>query len=183
MKRNAIEPILGALVLVAAVAFLVFAYNKAGQRSFSGYPLTARFSSIDGLQTGGDVRIGGVKVGQITRITIDPETYLAMVQFVVAPEIKLPVDSVASITTEGLLGGKYIGLLPGSSDEMLKPGTLITHTEASVSLESLIGQFIYSGGSSSKGSDAGASGAAPAPAAPAPAGTAAGAAPGQPAHP
>ncbi len=66
MQRNAIEPILGALVLAAAVAFLVFAYNKAGQRSFNGYPLTARFSSIGGLETGGDVRIGGVKVGQIT---------------------------------------------------------------------------------------------------------------------
>jgi phospholipid/cholesterol/gamma-HCH transport system substrate-binding protein len=164
MQRNAIEPILGALVLVAAIAFLVFAYNKAGQRSFSGYPLTARFSSIDGLETGGDVKIGGVKVGQITGITIDPESYLAMVKFSVAPEIKLPVDSVASITTEGLLGGKYIGLEPGISDTMLKPGALITHTEASVSLENLIGKFMYSGGDSK----APAGGAAPAPA---PAGT------------
>jgi phospholipid/cholesterol/gamma-HCH transport system substrate-binding protein len=165
MQRNAIEPILGALVLVAAIAFLVFAYNKAGQRSFSGYPLTARFSSIDGLETGGDVKIGGVKVGQITGIAIDPESYLAMVKFSVAPEIKLPVDSVASITTEGLLGGKYIGLEPGISDTMLKPGALITHTEASVSLENLIGKFMYSSGGDSK---APAGGAAPAPA---PAGT------------
>ncbi len=71
-----------------------------------------------------------------------------MVKFSVAPEIKLPVDSVASISTEGLLGGKYVGLLPGSSDDMLKAGALITHTEASVSLESLIGQFMYSSGGS-----------------------------------
>jgi phospholipid/cholesterol/gamma-HCH transport system substrate-binding protein len=159
MQRNAIEPILGALVLVAAIAFLVFAYNKAGQRSFSGYPLTARFSSIDGLQTGGDVRIGGVKVGQVTSITIDPESYLAMVKFSVAPEIKLPVDSVASISTEGLLGGKYVGLEPGVSDTMLKADGLITHTEASVSLENLIGKFMYSSGGDSKSG-----GAAPAPA-------------------
>jgi phospholipid/cholesterol/gamma-HCH transport system substrate-binding protein len=154
MQRNAIEPILGALVLVAAVAFLVFAYNKAGQRTFTGYPVTARFSSIDGLQTGSDVKIGGVKVGQVTGISIDPATYLAMVKLTVSPEIKLPVDSVASITTEGLLGGKYVGLIPGSSDDMMKAGALITHTEASVSLESLIGQFMYSPGSS-KTSDAG----------------------------
>ena len=176
MQRNAIEPILGALVLVAAVAFLVFAYNKAGQRTFTGYPLTARFSSIDGLTTGGDVRIGGVKIGQVTSITIDSESYLAMVKFSVAPEIKLPVDSVASISTEGLLGGKYVGLLPGSSDDMLKPGALITHTEASVSLESLIGQFMYSSGGTSTtkpadGSTPPAGSAAPAPA------------PGAPAHP
>ena len=162
MQRNAIEPILGALVLVAAVAFLVFAYNKAGQRSFSGYPLTARFSSIDGLETGSDVRIGGVKVGQVTDISIDPETYLAMVKLTVAPEIKIPTDSVASITTEGLLGGKYVGLEPGVSDNMLKPGGLITHTEASVSLEGLIGKFMYSGGGDSKSSNAPASGGTPA---------------------
>jgi phospholipid/cholesterol/gamma-HCH transport system substrate-binding protein len=161
MQRNAIEPILGALVLVAAIAFLVFAYNKAGQRSFSGYPLTARFSSIDGLETGGDVRIGGVKVGQVTGITIDPESYLALVKLTVVPEIKLPVDSVASISTEGLLGGKYVGLEPGVSDNMLKAGAMITHTEASVSLENLIGKFMYSSGGDSKSSG---------PAAPAPAG-------------
>src|ERR1700759_1383509 len=152
MQRNAIEPILGALVLVAAVAFLVFAYNKAGQRSFSGYPLTARFSSIDGLETGSDVRIGGVKIGQVTDIAIDPATYLAMVKLTVAPEIKVPTDSVASITTEGLLGGKYLGLEPGVADNMLKPGGLITPTEASVSLEGLIGKLLYSGGGDSKGS-------------------------------
>lgn len=145
---------MGALVLVAAVAFLFFAFNKAGQHaSTGGYPVTARFSSIDGLDTGSDVRIGGVKVGQVTDISIDPNSYLAMVKLSIDPQIKLPVDSVASISTEGLLGGKYVGLLPGSSDDMLKPGALITHTEASVSLESLIGQFMYSsGGTSSSGS-------------------------------
>jgi phospholipid/cholesterol/gamma-HCH transport system substrate-binding protein len=158
MQRNAIEPILGAMVLVAAVAFLVFAYNRAGNRSFSGYLLTARFSSVDGLDTGGDIRIGGVKVGQVTSITIDPATYLAQVSLSVEPNVKLPTDTVASIASDGLLGGKYVGLLPGSSDDMLKPGARITHTEASVSLESLIGQFIYSstGGASKSGADAGA---------------------------
>ena len=177
MQRNAIEPILGALVLVAAVAFLVFAYNKAGQRSFSGYLLTARFSSIDGLETGSDVRIGGVKVGQVTDIAIDPQTYLAMVKLTVAPEIKLPTDSVASISTEGLLGGKYVGLEPGVSDNMLKPGGLITHTEASVSLEGLIGKFMYGGGGGdSKSGSAPASGGTPAPAGNAPA-------PSSPSHP
>jgi phospholipid/cholesterol/gamma-HCH transport system substrate-binding protein len=163
MQRNAIEPLLGALVLVAAIAFLVFAYNKAGQRSFTGYPVTARFSSIDGLQSGADVKIGGVRVGQVTGVTIDPNTYLAIVKLAITPDIKLPVDSVASITTEGLLGGKYVGLTPGSSDEMMKPNALITHTEASVSLENLIGQFMYSGGGSSSGktSDAGAAAGTP----------------------
>ena len=72
MQRNAIEPILGALVLAAAIAFLAYAYKTAGQRSYAGYPLSARFSSIDGLQLGGDVKIGGVKIGQVTNISVDP---------------------------------------------------------------------------------------------------------------
>jgi phospholipid/cholesterol/gamma-HCH transport system substrate-binding protein len=154
MQRNAIEPILGALVLAAAVAFFFFAYDKAGQRSFAGYMLTARFSSVDGLQNGSDVRIGGVKVGQVTSITMDPETYFAVVTMSVDPQIKLPTDSVASVATEGLLGGKYLGLTPGASDDMLKPGGRINHTEGSVSLESMLGQVIYS----LQGSDGGKSG-------------------------
>jgi phospholipid/cholesterol/gamma-HCH transport system substrate-binding protein len=144
MQRNAIEPILGALVLAAAVAFFFFAYDKAGSRSFEGYKLMARFSSVDGLQNGSDVRIGGVKVGQVINITMDPATYFANVTLSVDPQIKLPTDSVASVTTEGLLGGKYLGVTPGASDDMLKPGGQITHTEASVSLESMLGQVIYS---------------------------------------
>jgi phospholipid/cholesterol/gamma-HCH transport system substrate-binding protein len=162
---------LGALVLAAAVAFLVFAYNKAGQRSFDGYPLTARFSSIGGLETGGDVKIGGVKVGQVTSVGIDPQTYLAIVKLIIQDDVKVPTDSVASVSTEGLLGGNYIGILPGSSDDMLKPGSRISRTEAAVSLESLIGQFIYSGSGSKTGDAApagGDKGAAPA-VAPAPA--------------
>jgi phospholipid/cholesterol/gamma-HCH transport system substrate-binding protein len=144
MQRNAIEPILGALVLAAAVAFFFFAYNKAGHRSVTGYSLSARFSSVDGLQDGSDVRIGGVKVGQVTDITLDPQTYFAVVTLNLDPDVKLPVDSVASVATEGLLGGKYLGLTPGASDDMLKPGGRINHTEASVSLESMLGQVIYS---------------------------------------
>jgi phospholipid/cholesterol/gamma-HCH transport system substrate-binding protein len=173
MQRNAIEPILGALVLSAAVAFLVYAYHKAGQRDFHGYPLTARFSSISGLQTGSDVKIGGVKVGEVTNIAIDPESYLAVVDLTIVPEIKVPEDSVASVATEGLLGGKFLGLEPGASDTMLKPGARIDRTEPSVSLESIIGQLMYGGGAGSGKPDpkAGAAppasgnpGAAPAPA-------------------
>ncbi len=99
----------------------------------------------------------------MTSISIDPETYLALVEITVSPEVKVPVDSIASIATEGLLGGKYVGLLPGSSDDMLKPGARINRTQASVSLESLIGQFMYSGqgGGKSGGGAAPAGGAAP----------------------
>ena len=166
MQRNAIEPILGAFVLVAAIAFLVFAFKTAGQRTYAGYPLVARFSSVDGLQNGGDVRISGVKVGQVAGITIDPQSYLALVELTIEPDIKIPVDSVASVSTEGLLGGKYVGLLPRSSDDMLKPGSRITRTEASVSLESLIGQFIYNGQGDKKGdAGSGAGKGAPQPAA------------------
>ena len=144
MKRNAIEPILGALVLAAAAAFLFFAYQKAGQRGFEGYTLTARFSAVDGLQPGTDVRISCVKVGQVLAINIDPKTYLAMVKLVIDPNIKLPDDTIAAVSTEGLLGGKYLRLLPGASDDMLKAGSRIDATQASISLDDLLGKLMYS---------------------------------------
>ena len=144
MQRNAIEPILGALVLAAAAAFLFFAYHKAGQRGFEGYTLTARFSAVDGLQSGTDVRISGVKIGQVLGITLDQKTYLANVKLTIDPNVQLPDDSIAAVATEGLLGGKYLKMIPGSSDDMLKPGGRINATQAPVSLEDLIGKLMYS---------------------------------------
>ena len=170
MQRNAIEPILGALVLAAAASFLFFAYQKAGQRPFTvGYPLTARFSAVDGLTTGSDVRIGGVKVGQVTEISLDPKTYLAMVKLSINPKVKVPDDSVASVASEGLIGVTYLGLLPGSSDDMLKPGARIDHTQAPFSLMELISQYMYSQQGGSKSSSNGGGNAQPAAPAPSPA--------------
>jgi phospholipid/cholesterol/gamma-HCH transport system substrate-binding protein len=144
MSRNAVETVMGALVLVVAAVFLFFAYTTSQVRSVSGYQLTARFSNSDGLKDGGDVRVSGIKVGSILSQRLDAKSFQAIVNLSIDPTIKLSTDSVAQITSSGLLGDKYISIEPGNEDEIIPAGGTITHTQAAMSLESLIGQVIYS---------------------------------------
>jgi phospholipid/cholesterol/gamma-HCH transport system substrate-binding protein len=145
MGRHGVAEVLtGAVVLVVAIGFLAFAIAHSGRMSGAGYSLQARFDHIDGLNVGGDVRIAGVKVGTVTEARIDPKTFNAVVTLTVRDGLELPKDSAASITSESLLGGKYISISPGGDDTVLKPGQSLTITQSSVSLEELLGKFIFS---------------------------------------
>jgi len=97
------------------------------------------------------VRISGIKVGSIVSETLDPATFLAVVKVSVDPTIKLPSDSVAEILSSGLLGDKFLAIVPGAADDMLKPGGTIKFTQSPMSLENLIGQYIFSQGQQKKG--------------------------------
>jgi phospholipid/cholesterol/gamma-HCH transport system substrate-binding protein len=145
MARHGVAEVLtGAIVLLVAMGFLAFAIAHSGRTVGSGYPLQARFDHIDGLNVGGDVRIAGVKVGTVTEEVLDPKTFSAIVTLTVRNGLELPKDTAAAITSESLLGGKYISLAPGGDDTNLKPGQTITITQSSVSLEELLGKFIFS---------------------------------------
>jgi phospholipid/cholesterol/gamma-HCH transport system substrate-binding protein len=143
-RHGVAETLTGAFVLVVALAFLAYAVAHSGRTGGSGYTLQARFDHIDGLSTGGDVKIAGVKVGTVTDVSIDPKTFVAVVTITVRDNIQLPKDSAASIVSESLLGGKYISVSPGGDETDLKPGQSITITQSSVSLEELLGKFIFS---------------------------------------
>src|SRR5947208_15965533 len=145
MKGNVIETVMGAVVLVVAALFLFFAYNTSQLRSVKGYELTADFERIDGIRDGGDVRVSGIKIGSIVAQTLDPKTFLARLQLSVDPSVKLPDDTVAEIVSAGLLGDKYLSLVPGGSDTLIPAGGRIKYTQSSVTLENLIGQMIFSG--------------------------------------
>lgn len=144
MRRNMIETVLGAVVLVVAAFFLAFAYSSADLRKVNGYALTADFSSIAGLASGADVRISGVKVGTVTELTLNPQTYQAVVHMSIDPGIKLPQDTAALVASEGLLGGKFLALEPGGDEQMLPPGGRVQYTQSSPGLEQLLGQVIFS---------------------------------------
>jgi phospholipid/cholesterol/gamma-HCH transport system substrate-binding protein len=168
MKGNVIETVMGAVVLVVAALFLFFAYSSSQLRSVPGYQLTADFEHIDGIRDGSDVRISGIKVGSVLGTTLDPNTFLAKVQMSVQPSIKLPDDSVAEIVSSGLLGDKYMSLVPGGSDKDIAPGGRIKFTQSSVSIEHLIGQMMFSPPAKKpgEGDSAAPGGEAPAPAKP-----------------
>ncbi len=159
MKGNLIEAVLGAVVLLVAAVFLYFAYNTSRVREVRGYTINAQFQRIDGIRDGGDVRISGIKVGSVLSESLDPKTFLASVQMSIDPAIKLPDDTVAEIVSAGLLGDKYLSLVPGGSDKTIPPGGTIKYTQSSVNLENLIGQMIFSPPGGQK--KPGAGGAAP----------------------
>jgi phospholipid/cholesterol/gamma-HCH transport system substrate-binding protein len=153
MSRNALETMLGAVVLIVAAVFLLFAYQSSQIGVSDGYELTAQVDRVDGLDSGADVRIGGIKVGSVTAQTLNPETYRAEIRFSVQDNVELPSDSSAAIMSDGLLGGKYLSIEPGGDIEMLGNGEEITLTQSSVRLEDLIGQLIYSGTGGDSGSE------------------------------
>ncbi|WP_421991417.1 outer membrane lipid asymmetry maintenance protein MlaD [Roseococcus sp.] len=170
--RSIAEVATGAIVLAAAGIFLVYAVLQSGRSpQTSGIALTAQFDRIDGLNSGADVRIGGVKIGSVTDLRIDPRTFQAEVAMRVRSDLRLPNDSSAEITSEGLLGGKYVSIVPGGADRLLADGGRITETQGSVSLESLLGRFIFSVTQVNAANAAAAEGSHPAapPAAPPPA--------------
>lgn len=172
MKRSVVETVLGAVVLLVALVFLAFSYKTANVGSASGYAVSANFSGIGGLKVGDDVQISGVKVGQVDKVELDPKTYLARVTLDIDPSIKLPDDTAAIISSQSLLGGRYLSLEPGGSDDAIPAGGVIQYTQAPQNLEQLLGQFIFSMSGKEKdaaAADDAAAAAAEAPHAPVPA--------------
>lgn len=144
MKRSVIETILGAAVLLVAMIFLVFSYKTANVATGTGYDIVADFSGIGGLKAGDDVQISGVKIGTVKAVALNPETFLARVTLTVDNSVKLPDDTAALISSESLLGGRYLALEPGASEEMMKSGDRVPYTQSPQNLEQLLGQFIFS---------------------------------------
>jgi phospholipid/cholesterol/gamma-HCH transport system substrate-binding protein len=158
MRQNVVETILGAVVLVVAAVFLVWAYGRSNAGDPGGYALVAEFDRADGLEVGSDVRISGIKVGSVLATALDPDSFRARVRFSVREDVELPRDSSAAIVSASLLGGKYLALVPGADEAVLADGEAITLTQSSINLEDLIGQYIFSGpgsGGSGGGSGAG----------------------------
>ena len=140
----------GAVVLAAAVGFVIYAGAASGLGGTSGtYPLQASFRAVDGITVGSDVRLAGVKVGTITALALNPQTFYADATIAVRNDIHLPDDSAILISSEGLLGGNYVEIQPGGSPDNLEPGAEIEDTQGSVSLVSLLMKFVGGGGSSS----------------------------------
>ncbi len=144
MKRNIVETLIGAAVLVIAFGFFVYAYSRAEVGSAGGYPVHAEFSAVGGLIAGADVRISGIKVGSVVRQELDPETYLARVTMNLRDDIELTADTTAAIRIEGLLGGAYVALEPGGDIDMIPPGGDILFAQSAPDIVGLMTQLVFS---------------------------------------
>lgn len=135
----------GIFVLAGIIAIAVLAIRIGGGEFFGNdsYRLKARFTEIGGLNVGGNVEIAGVRVGTVKAITLDPEGFYALVDMQIESRYSLDDDTMASIRTKGIIGDKYVSLLPGGSGTRMKPGDLIVDTESAVDLEGLISKFAF----------------------------------------
>lgn len=147
MKNNVLETLVGAGVLLIAAVFLVYLANASDfGSSGKGYELVARFQSAEGLNVGTDVRMAGVKIGTVTEMNLDRETYEARTEMVILSDILIPDDSDISITAEGLLGGSFVEVNPGGSEFMLAEGDEFINVQSAVSLLNLLIKFAAGGG-------------------------------------
>lgn len=143
MRKNAVETILGGVVLIVAVVFLTFALNTAQVKAVVGYNISAAFLKVGGLTNGSDVRVNGIKVGTVNDLQLDPETFDAVVSMSIREDVAIPTDSVAGIGSSGIIGGKFVSIQPGGAKEVLPDGGKITRTKDFKSLEDQVGEIIF----------------------------------------
>ena len=169
-----LEFAVGAFLLLALASLLVLALASSnGKFGFgaSTYPLKARFTNLGQLRPNAPVKIGGVNIGTVADIQLDPVKLDTVVTLAIDNRYKdLPSDTSAGILTGGLLGESYVGLQPGGDMEPLKPGDEIAFTTPAVDLIQMVGKYMFGGGGGDKpaagGSDAAATPPSPTDAAP-----------------
>jgi phospholipid/cholesterol/gamma-HCH transport system substrate-binding protein len=133
------------LIGLLCVGYLTIKLGKMEWFGEDTYPVFARFQSVSGLKPGAYVEMAGVEIGQVDTITLDQQDKVALVKIKVKRGVVLEEDVIASVTTAGLIGDKYINITPGGSETALKPGDLITETESAVNLEELISKYVFGG--------------------------------------
>ena len=137
-----IEVSVGAFVIVGVLALIYLSFTLGGfHLNGRDYVLSARFASVGELKPGATVKLAGVSVGEVKRISL--VEFSAEVEFVLDDGLKLPDDTIASIQSAGLLGDSYVSLSPGGSEHPLASGARITRTEAAVSLSELVSKYAF----------------------------------------
>ena len=147
MKKASIEIWVGIFVFIGIIClgYLTIRLGKMELLGDNYYLLHARFQSVSGLKPGADIEMAGVRIGQVSSISLDQEREVADVDLKIRNGIKLTDDVIASVKTAGLIGDKYINILPGGSDVILKAGDLITETESAIDIENLISKYVFGG--------------------------------------
>ncbi|RME72248.1 MAG: outer membrane lipid asymmetry maintenance protein MlaD [Verrucomicrobia bacterium] len=145
MRTNRLELFVGTFVVLglAAVAYLALSIGGGALMGEETYMVSARFSNVGGLNPGARVAISGVTVGKVEAVRLNTEDYSAIVDMRIRADVQLPVDSIVSVKTSGLIGDKYLAVQPGVEMDYVGPGGLLTETESAVDIESLVSRFAF----------------------------------------
>jgi len=148
LSQRWIESLVGLFLIFAIITLSMLAFQVSGLMSLfpdKSYAITASFDDIGGLKVRSPVKIGGVQIGEVSQINLDPVSFKAVVKMNIHNQYNdIPDDSSAGIFTSGLLGDNYIAITPMYNTSFLKSGSNIEITNSAMVLEKLIGQFIYS---------------------------------------
>ena len=143
ISKNMVETVVGAIVVGIAIIFAVFLWRFSDVGFGTGqYTVDAKFRSAEGITVGTDVRLAGVKIGSVSNLSLDPQTFQAIARLSIKPEYQMPDDSAAIISSEGLLGGSFVEILPGGSYELMEDGSEFSETQGAVSFISLLMKFV-----------------------------------------
>jgi phospholipid/cholesterol/gamma-HCH transport system substrate-binding protein len=146
MQMRTIEIVVGTFLLAGLISLAILAIRVSGfavNPDQQTYTVVAKFDNIGGLVVRSKVSIAGVVVGQVRSISLDQETFMAEVELEIDAEVnQIPTDTTAAILTDGLLGGKFIGLSIGAEEDYLQGGDEIFDTQSAIILEELIGRFL-----------------------------------------
>ena len=143
--RKSFEAIIGVIVLLLCGLFFshIFQKGKITRYEHYGYILYAKFNNIEGISVGSEVKIAGIRVGTVEDIQLDKETFQAIIKIDIKKELKIPTDSIISVSSSGILGGKFIDLKIGIEENILKNGEYFVNTRSAVNLEDLISKFVH----------------------------------------
>lgn len=147
MNYRKLELSVGTFVVVglAAVAYLALKIGAGALMGAETYVVQARFANVAGLNAGANVAISGVTVGRVANITLNTENFGAIVDLEIRKDLALSIDSIVSVKTRGLIGDKFLAILPGVEDEIVQPGGMLTETESTVDIESLVSRMAFGG--------------------------------------
>ena len=144
MKSNVFETFIGAIVIILAAVFLFYSFSVTDNNTNGSYKVNAVFNRIDGIQNGSDVRLSGIKIGTVANSLLNQTTYEAELNLLIENSIKIPDDSSAKITSDGLLGNSYVSIEPGGSEIFIEENGQILFTQGSIDLIGLVGQTLFS---------------------------------------
>lgn len=145
MKKNTLEVMVGLFMVVGFCAFGYLALQLGEVSIFSSgttYIINAEFDNVSGVKRGGAVQVAGVVVGSVDEVRLG-EDEVAVLALKIRKDLEVPVDSIASVKSQGIIGDKYIQLSIGGDEELFKPGGVLRDTESSLDIESLISKFAF----------------------------------------